>query len=171
MNQLEEIIECFRKGDYQRFPSFYEATHKKIYFIAYGLVGNKEEAEDVSQETYTRFISRLSSYQKGTNPYAYLATIARNIAYDLLRKRDNTPLSYEEEIGGEEEKSTSSMKEISRYLEKLSPLEREIIILHVLEDMKFKDVAKVVGKSLSATLVCYHRAMKKLRKEEEDEEE
>ena len=168
--ELNDYIEEFRRGEYASFPLFYEATHRKVYYIAYGLLGSEFDAKDVSQDTYVRFISSLSSYRSGSNPYALLATIARNLAYDLLEKR-NRLTSFEEEIGNEEEISRkeelSDSGEVKRLLQALSPGEREIVVLHVLDGLKFREIAPIVGKKLSTVLVTYNRAIKKMRGKEE----
>ncbi len=170
MEELQSIIEELREGNYQNFPTFYDATHRKMYFIAYGLLGTKEAAEDITQEAYAKLIISLSSYQKGTNIYAFFATIVRNLAFDELRKREHSPLLYEENEQGKDD-TYHDHEEIDHYLASLKPMEREIVLYHVVEEMKFREIAQLMNKSLSSILVTYHRAMKKLRKENEDEEE
>ena len=93
-------------------PSFLRGHAPKVYYIAYGLLGSEFDAKDVSQDTYVRFISSLSSYRSGSNPYALLATIARNLAYDLLEKK-NRLTSFEEEIGNEEEHGSTEVEKLT----------------------------------------------------------
>ena len=124
---IHEVIQEMRGGDFSHFHVFHEATHRKMHYIAYGLLSSHEEAEDVTQDAYVRFVERIHS------------------------------------IGGQEEEGPR--EDIDRLLAPLTPLEREVVTLHVLDELKFREVAEVMGKGLSAVLVTYHRAMKKLRKE------
>lgn len=160
---IHEVIQEMRGGDFSHFQLFHEATHRKMHYIAYGLLSSHEEAEDVTQDAYVRFVERIHSYKDGTNPYAFLATIVRNLAYDELRRRDRETVEYDEGLDGREEESPK--EDIDRLLAPLTPLEREVVTLHVLDELKFREVASVMGKSLSAVLVTYHRAIRKLRKE------
>ncbi len=166
MDSLETLIEEFRTGDYARFPLFYEETHRKVYYISYGLLSSEDDAKDVMQETYVRFISSLERFEKGSNPYAYLATIARNLSYDHL-KRNGRDTPYEE---GLVETSTldrhDGMDEVERLLAPLNKDEREIVILHVLDELKFREIAEITRKKLSTVLVTYHRAIKKMKEKE-----
>ena len=167
IKELDAHMRRFQGGDLSSFPSFYELTHRKIFYICLGLVGQKEDAEDICQQTYVQCIEKLSSYSPGSNPLSFLATIARNYCYSLLRKREES-LSYEDEAHSSSGTydTYTDYQGIDKMLEVLKPEEKEIVILHVIDEMKFADIAKTVGKKLSSVLVSYHRAMKKLRKEE-----
>lgn len=167
IKELDAHMRRFQGGDLSSFPSFYELTHRKIFYICLGLVGQKEDAEDICQQTYVQCIEKLASYSPGSNPLSFLATIARNYSYSLLRKREES-LSYEDEAHSSSGTydTYADYQGIDKMLEVLKPEEKEIVILHVIDEMKFADIAKTVGKKLSAVLVSYHRAMKKLRKEE-----
>ncbi len=167
IKELDAHMRRFQAGDLSSFPAFYELTHRKIYYICLGLVGQKEDAEDICQQTYVQCIEKLASYSLGSNPLSFLATIARNYCYSLLRKREDS-LSYEDEAHSSSGiyDAYADYQGIDKMLEVLKPEEKEIIILHVIDEMKFADIAKTIGKKLSTVLVSYHRAMKKLRKEE-----
>lgn len=163
---LDSYMEEFASGNPSHFDEFYRLTHKKMFYIALGIVENKEDAEDVIQESYAKMIGGLSSYSVGSNPFAFLASIVRNESYSLLRKRKEV-LSYEDGIhsSSASHDSYSDADGLLRMLSRLNQDERDIVIMHVVDDMKFAEIAKAMGKGLSATLVAYHRAMKKLRKE------
>lgn len=172
MDRIQGIVEQFRQGDYSGFPVFYEETHRKVYYISYGILGNEFDAKDAMQDTYVRFIQSLERFKAGTNPFAYLATIARNLCYDILDKR-NREVGFREEIGDEETLAAGApeidgLYEVKRILAPLNDSEREIVVLHVLDDLKFREIAEITGKKLSTVLVTYNRAMKKLKRKEED---
>lgn len=169
MDSLNDVIKEMRLGNYDRFPLFYEETHRKVFYIALAVLGEEEATKDIVQDTYLRFISSLSRFEEGSNPYAYLATIARNLAYDHLDKRKRET-SFDEAIGSEEDIGSKidyhGLDEVKRLLEPLNESEREIVVLHVLDGLKFREIASVVDKKLSTVLVTYNRAIKKMRRKE-----
>ncbi len=171
MDNLSDVIEELRLGNHARFPLFYEETHRKVFYVALAILGEEEATKDVVQDTYVRFISSLSRFEPGSNPYAYLATIARNLSYDYLEKRKRET-SFDEAIGSEEEigqkVSYEGLDEVKRLLAPLNESEREIVILHVLDGLKFREIAAITNKKLSTVLVAYNRAIKKMRRKEEE---
>lgn len=171
MDNLSDIVEELRLGNYERFALFYEETHRKVFYIALAVLGEEEATKDIVQDTYVRFISSLSRFERGSNPYAYLATIARNLSYDHLEKRKRET-SFDEAICSEEEIGSKveyqGLDEVKRLLEPLNEAEREIVVLHVLDGLKFREIASVTDKKLSTVLVTYNRAIKKMRRKEEE---
>lgn len=169
VKRLDSYMAEFQKGNLDSFASFYELTHRKIYYISYGLLGQKEDAEDVCQMTYAQCIEKIASYVLGTNPLSFLATIARNYCYTLLRGRADA-LEYEDGLHetGASYDQYGDEDGMARLLSPLSEAEREIVILHVLDELKFAEIAKITGKKLSSVLVAYHRAIKKMKRKEDN---
>ena len=60
------------------------------------------------------------------------------------------------------------LDEIKQYIKDEEEAEREIVILHVLDELKFAEIAKITGKKLSSVLVAYHRAIKKMKRKEDN---
>src|SRR5918997_258197 len=71
----------------------------QVYRVARHLVGSREEAEDLMQETYARAFRSWQSYQPGTNLRAWLLRILTNLNIDRGRKRQRTPDSQPLEAG------------------------------------------------------------------------
>jgi len=68
------------------FPSFYEATKRSIYLNVYSFVNNHETAEDIMQETFIRFLEKISSIDDKGSPLGLLYTISRNLSMDYLKR-------------------------------------------------------------------------------------
>lgn len=167
----EKEIAMFRRGDYSSFTSFYNATARQIYLLSYSLLHDKDQSEDVLQDTYVKFLENLDKYQDGTNPYAFLLTIARNLSLKELEKKKRI-LSFTEEIKADDlSKEDEDDSDFYRMISPLDEDEKQIIVLHIVDDLSFKEIARAMKKPLSTILNRYNRAMKKLKEKEEESRE
>ncbi len=169
LKEINVIIEEFRIGNYSRFSVFYKETKRQIFFTVLPIVRSKEDAEDIAQETYMKFIQSLASFRSGSNPFTFLSTIARNLAINEYNRRKR-------EVEGEDllQKVPSDYEDrsVSAVLDMIRPLkllEQEILLLHIVDEYKFREIAEILNKPLSTVLVTYNRALAKLRKGGTDE--
>ena len=149
IKNLEDIIEEFRVGNYDSFDEFYHQTNKQLYVFIYDIIRNRQSSEDLLQETYMRFLNHIDKYKKNTNYFNFLVTIARNLAINEYHKQKR--MVYDEEY-------IYSVKK-----------EREIVILHMIDNLKFKEIAKMKDKPLGTILWLYNKAIKKLKRKVEEE--
>ncbi|HOO79231.1 MAG TPA: sigma-70 family RNA polymerase sigma factor [Lachnospiraceae bacterium] len=85
--RFEACVARIRSGDRNGLREIYEEYLPYIYTVVYGILQNKENAEDVTSDFFIRFWNSASQYKGGNGHKGYLATIARNMAIDFLRKR------------------------------------------------------------------------------------
>ena len=83
----EEVFEKISNGDNQAFAYLYTNTYQAVYGFLLSILNNREEAEDILQETYIKIRENAFRYQNKEKPMAWIFTIARNLAYMKLRKR------------------------------------------------------------------------------------
>lgn len=82
------------------FKRLYLPFHAKLYRIAFALVGNQEEAEDIVQEVYSRLWERKEELAAVRNPEAYAITLVKHFCLDYLRSpRANQPAAELEDAG------------------------------------------------------------------------
>jgi RNA polymerase sigma-70 factor (ECF subfamily) len=146
-----------------------------LYNFARWQTRDHHEAEDLVQETYARALKNFSSFQPGTNFRAWMYRILRNI---FLTSRSGSKmaqhLSVEEE--GEEmllppERDTpesilinaSTQQQIQSALERLPITYREVILLCDVEEMKYQEIADLVGVPIGTVMSRVARARKLLR--------
>ncbi len=163
---MEEEFKELLKGNMDYFDSFYEQTKRKIYYNIFAILKNRELSEDALQETYLRFLTNLPSLKEEKNVLGYLFVISRNIALDILKKQkrhvdiqefENTPLfQVNEEY--EDDALLKKVKEI------LNDKEYEIVILHLVNNLTHKEIAKLMHRPLGTVLWAYNNAIKKLKK-------
>ena len=160
--ELEKIILEFKHDNYDSFDLFYNETARGVYIFVYDILKNREKTEDVLQETYMRFIQTVDRYQKNTNVYNYLITIARNIAINIYNK-EKRPINDNEMVNNIKE--DENKEDLFFLLDYLDKLERQIVILHIFDKMKFREISDMLNMPLGTVLWQYNKAIKKLKKE------
>ena len=95
MDNIHEIIEELKRRDYSSFDTFYHLTKNQVFYAIVTIIKDKSLAEDLMQDTYTKFLEKIDDYKSNSNPYAYLSTIGRNLAINLYNKRKREVVSDE----------------------------------------------------------------------------
>ena len=142
----------------------YEAQYDKIYRYCYYKVNNATAAEDITQETFLRFFEN-HSYQENGRALNYLYTIARNLCIDEYRKHvsEALPESFEEvRITGMEESIVEGLA-MRQALAKLSPMERELVLLRFVNEVPVKVISELFECSRFALNRRTKQVLKKLR--------
>ncbi len=165
MKNSNRIIEKFRIKDYSDFDLFYDQTKKIIYFTIKNVIKDEEIVKDLMQDTYLKFLNNLDKYQND-NLNAYLSLMARNIAINEYnrRKKEILDSEYLEQVPSHQ----ASLSPLFRILDYLTEEEREIVLYHIVENLKFKDIAVIVNKSLGTVLWMYNKAIKKLQERKDE---
>ena len=115
------------------------------------------------QDTYLKFLNNIHKYKDKTNVIAFIVTIARNLAineYNKNKREVHYDLSlYEEEIVSKTEETPL----LDLVYETLSGIELEVFILHVIDDLKHREIAKIMKKPLGTITWIYNKALKKMK--------
>ena len=112
----------------------YEAQYDKIYRYCYCKVNNAAVAEDITQETFLRFLEN-STYKENGKELNYLYTIARNLCIDEYRKRVSEELPEELPIESAEEAIVEGL-DMRCALAKLTSMERELVLFRFVNKEK-----------------------------------
>lgn len=156
---LDRHIQKYLDGDSYEFDYIYEETKKYVYLSIYTYVKNQMTIDDLMQDTYMKAIDNLKSYKIGTNFYAWISIIARNTAINYYNKNKRVDV-VEEYIGGENP-NTDSL--VSFALNILDGLERDVVIYHIVLNMKFDDISKIIDKPLGTIYSIYKKAIQKIK--------
>ncbi len=161
--QMNNIIRQLKSGNMDFFGDFYELTKKQVYVAIINIIKNKTICEDIMQDTYLKFLNNIHKYKDKTNVIAFIVTIARNLAineYNKNKKEVHYDLSlYEEEIVSKTEETPL----LDLVYETLSGIELEVFILHVIDDLKHREIAKIMKKPLGTITWIYNKALKKMK--------
>ena len=167
-----EMVRRALKGDTDAFEEVIALFSRRLYAVAYGVLGNTTEAEDVVQETFLKAYSRRWLIRSPERFPAWLWTTARNRALDIARK--HRPAVHIEEIAEladdgmpcpsanlrEEERNGA----VQRLLHTLPENHRTAVTLLFMEGMSYEEIEETMGLSNGALRGILARAMKTLRK-------
>lgn len=163
MEKMDQIIKELKNKNYQSFDQFYNLTKNQVFYAIVSIIKDKNLAEDLMQDTYMKFLEKIDQYKMGSNVYAYLSQIGRNLAINTYNRRKKEVRSEEifETIPAEE--PVEHDEEIFKILDILELKEREIVTLHVINDLTFREISEIIDKPLGTVLWIYQKAIKKLK--------
>ena len=169
--------------DRVRFEEEALALADQVYRVARHLVGNREEAEDLVQETYARAFRSWRSFTPGTNLRAWLLRILTNLNIDRGRRRQRAPETQPLEEGDYflynrlEESSLDGSNDEERVVERLSQDDvvgalsavphdfRDVIVLVDIGDFSYADAAQILDIPIGTVMSRLHRGRRILKRE------
>lgn len=165
--QMDNLMRLVARGDGEAFNRLYEGMKRGVFAFAYAYLGNGADAEDAVQETFLQVKRRAYTYQPGTDARAWILQIAKNKCLDELRRR-KTRAQHEAPMREEGvQQSFPLLEEITKCL---TDEEKEIVVLHAVWGYKHKEIAKMLQMPLGTVTWKYNEAIKKLRKNQEEDD-
>jgi RNA polymerase sigma-70 factor (ECF subfamily) len=166
------LMEQVRDGNVERLAILFERYHVMLYNFFLRLTGNRSISEDLVQDVFIRILKYRSSYLGQSKFTVWLYKIARNAHIDYLRKRkDEVGLSeqwYEsasrEPSPLEKVERSQEITQIRQALAQLSLKKREVLILSRYQNLKYKEIAELLGCRIGTVKALVHRATKDLGK-------
>jgi RNA polymerase sigma-70 factor (ECF subfamily) len=176
-----ELVKKAQAGDIDAFESLVTLYERRVYNIAYRLVENQGEAEDVLQETFLKAFENLAQFRGESSFYTWVVQIAVNTALQKLKKLQRIPTVSLDENSEEEEdyrpkeiaiweetpESLYSKRQIQEILDQaiasLPLIYRSVFLLADVEELPMVRVAEMVGTSLPAAKSRLIRARLELR--------
>ena len=170
---IEKCLVSLANGDIDAMNLLYETIKKDVYAFALSKVCNKYDADDIFQDTFIRIYENAKLYSPIGRPLSWIFAIEANVInryYQLKNKRETIDLdqviNIVLETNGENKENDNSISDefLKSLLKKLTDIEREIISLHIVSELKFREIAELLNMSLSTILSKYNRAIKKIKK-------
>ena len=170
-NIIENAIVGLANGDVDAMDILYSTIKTDVYAFALSKVYNKNDADDILQDTFLRIYENAKLYVPLGKPMAWVFTVELNIINRYFQLKSRYDVLNDETIIHDivDESNYSKNNEIQdeyliTLLESLDEFEREVISLHLVSDLKFREIAEMLNKPLSTILSKYNRAIKKMRK-------
>ncbi len=134
---------------------------RRVYNLAYRMLGHSEEARDATQEAFLSCFRHLGGFRGEAAFSTWLHRIALNVCYDALRKRSATPVEamrFPEPVAspGPEDQTATSI-DVQRALMAVSPEFRAVLILHELQDVPVEQIAAALELPVGTVKSRLHR--------------
>jgi len=173
----EMLIKRFKEGDISAFDELMSRYNRQIYYLAFRMTKNREDAEDISQEVFVRIFKSLSKWKPRASFYTWLRTVAVNLCIDHHRarvRRQTQPLENKEgvvmdiPINSSEDpiriaESGELMQRILRATDELSPRQRKAFMLFHYGGLSLKEAAEIMGCAVGTIKAHLNRATAKMR--------
>lgn len=183
MEQIEwKLVKKIRQGDREAFEEIVELYKNKIYQLGYRMLGNRLEAEDITQEAFLRVYSNISRYDHNHKFSTWIFRIATNLCIDRLRKRKMV-YSLDQEVTGaegldfysqipdqklknpEDEVITIELQQqVQQAIDRLPVQYKSIMILRYLQDLSLQEISDIVDLPVTTVKTRVHRGREALKK-------
>jgi len=167
----ERLVRRAQHHDQEAFAQLYEEYFDKIYRYVTFKIGNKTEAEDMTQQVFLNALQSISSFKwKGIPFSAWLFRIAHNQVVDHLRRKKRTAVPLDESLASNDNnpqlvvEQRLDIEQLLLATKQLTGAQREVISLRFAGELSIAQVAKAMGKSQGAVKALQHSAIVALRK-------
>lgn len=170
LSDVDQMVRAVKNGDKDRYGTIVANYQQQILKYCFHMLGQLQEAEDVTQDVFVKGLERLEQYREGTSFRAWLYKMAyheclnklkRAQTYDrLLRLFSRSMPAFQSDQPTE---GLAYNVELQEALLQLAPKDRHLILLRIVEENRFEDIAEQLDISYSAVRKRYERAMKKLK--------
>lgn len=176
MKNEQALILDAKNGDREALNILIENYWQPIYRLVCYKVGNSEDAQELTQDTFLRAFRSLERYQDtGASFKTYLGRIALNLVTDFWRKKGRAPqivdiAEYQEPLSDSAAKpdeaaiSAEQQQEIVGLISSLPNDQRQAVELRIVAGLSVREAANIMGKTEPALKMLQQRALKNLRK-------
>lgn len=169
------LVDASRRGDSSAFEELVARKSGKVYGLCYRVIGNTEDAKDISQLVFIKLWENLEKYDSSFAFDTWLYRMVTNVAIDFMRSRnsrESTANSTLRLVKTEEDADQGKLfqhKEIEAVFEDvsaaLSPRQKTIFVMNQLEDLQLAEIAKILGSSESTVRNHLFNARKTMQRE------
>lgn len=176
MNSSTELLARVRSGDEDAFRQIFDRYARPVISFIYDMVGQRDLAEELAQETFVRAYKGIQSLRDDTKLSTWLFGIAKNVARESLRSRWRTDSKVEMEDDGVMQLSDTELlpddqlinKELNAVIQeallKLDADKREVFTLKVFQQRSYEEIAEITGFSIPKLKTDLHRARAEMRR-------
>lgn len=168
------LVQLMREGDPNGFDAVYERYAQPLFRTAFLICRDAGAAEDAVQETFVCCFTSISQLHNGESLRFWLYRILTRIARDISMKRaretaDEHIVERVDEVRCRDGSVAAAdihdeREAFEQWLEHLSPVQREVVVLHYHDDMSVADIARLLGCREGTVKSRLHTARKRLRK-------
>jgi RNA polymerase sigma-70 factor (ECF subfamily) len=178
----EELMLACKDDHGEALEEIYRRYYRQVYLFVCRNYGRKEQAEDITQETFLRIYRGRKAYEPTAKFAVWLYRIVRNLCIDENRRYWNRNVTRETESVVEEGQNSPldlvaspeqdvrraideerDMKTIQKAIQLLSPEQREVIILNKFQGLSYQEIGEIIGSNADSVKQKAYRAHLRLR--------
>jgi RNA polymerase sigma-70 factor (ECF subfamily) len=169
----EGLVRRAQKQDSQAFAQLYEAYFDRIYRYIVMRIRNEAEAEDMTQQVFTKMLHSIASYKSKGAPFSsWVYRIAHNQVVDFLRQQnkkatvdiEGLQLPYEGDDPQHVLEKQVDIEELKKATRQLTAAQQEVLSLRFAGELSIAQCADIMGKSEGAIKALQHSAVSALRR-------
>ena len=171
-----ELIQSCKKGNHTSFEKLFYLCKDSVYNVAFRFTGNREDAEDLTQEAFVKIYLSLKDFRMESSFSTWVYRITANLCTDFLKRHSKRSIIEESveqsaEVVAKAKESNPlfllTQKELASKVEEtlqtLGEDQRLVLTLRAIERLPYKDIADVLGCSIGAVKMRVHRAREAFR--------
>ncbi len=175
-DQEKRVLEAVKAGHTHRFEELVATYQNRLFGAMFVMLGDRQDAEDVTQEAFTRAFLKLEAFQAKSSFFTWLHRIAFNLAIDLRRreKRARNIGQVSMDVASDTLESlepsplthielSETQKKVYDALAKIDPERRSVIALRDLQGMDYAEIAEVLAIPIGTVRSRLHRARIELK--------
>jgi len=176
MNSSEELIARARRGDHEAFRLIFDRYARPIISFVYDMVGRRELAEELTQETFVRAYRNIKGLRDETKLSTWLFGIAKNVARESLRSRvrDDRKVGIDDDrimeladagVTPDDQLLNKELNGVIREaLGALDEDKRLVFTLKIFQQRSYEEIAEITGSSIPKLKTDLHRARAEMRR-------
>lgn len=173
----KRLISAAKNGDLAAFEQLLFTFEKTIFNHIYRILGDRRDAEDLTQETFVKVYKNLKKLDPDGNFRSWLYKIATNTTYDHLRKKKKQPPvllvgenewpfeTLEPGLTYDNTEKVADSADLGEALSKLKPIHKTVLLLFYQQDMSYEEIAQMLSLSLNTVKTHLRRAKLALKQE------
>jgi RNA polymerase sigma-70 factor (ECF subfamily) len=172
----DQLVTRCRAGDLDAFSQVYDRYERQVFRYAFHILGHRDDADDIKQETFVKAYQAIGSFRSESSLQTWLLKICGNLCRDKIKSWDRRKVTYDSTLRDDILGSSSAedgpqaiveRKEMTEIIFKalrgMPAAQREIIVLHEIEDLSYEEIAAVVGCSRTSIKLRLFRARRSLK--------
>ena len=165
--EIAQAVAAAKEGDKQAFYHLYQQFVGRVYAICWRLLGNKQKAEDASQEIFIKVWQQLPAFRGDSSFATWLHTIATRTAIDLWRQDKHLRLTdssdEQPELAETATECSSAAAPLEQAIQRLPAQARAVFVLFALEGYQHQEIATLLGIAEGTSKAQYFRARQLLQ--------
>ena len=166
MDSDQELIESANKGSPDAFEALYYRYRDWVYRLAWRFTGNKQDALDVLQETFTYLLGKFPDFELTASMTTFLYPVVKHLSIAIRSK--NRRFTSNEDVISEltapvSKETEHSRSELAAALTVLPDEQREVLLMRFVDDMSLQEIATALNIPLGTVKSRLHQALQKLR--------